>query len=101
MTLLKPVVLSIFLLASCNKQRTFSVTLPHAYAGTVSLTCASSADADTQVQVGDQGGQAVACPTRSSALHVYRDGKEIAPHDVAWMATGDGIVSGVKCSVQQ
>jgi len=100
MTLLKPVVLSIFLLASCNKQRTFSVTLPHAYAGTVSLTCVSSADADAQAQVGDQGEGDVACPTHSSDLRVYRDGKEIAAHDVTWATTGDNIVSGVRFTVQ-
>jgi hypothetical protein len=100
MTLLKPVVLSIFLLASCNKQRAFNVTVAHGYTGTVSLTCASSADADTQAQVGDKGEGSVACPTRSSDLHVYRDGKEVAAHDVTWVTTGDNIVSAVKFSVQ-
>ncbi|WP_263373147.1 hypothetical protein [Granulicella aggregans] len=100
MTLLKPIVLSIFLLASCNKQRTFSVTLPHAYAGTVSLNCVSSADADTQAQVGDQGEGDVACPTHSSDLRVYRDGKEVPAEALKWITTGDGIVSGVQFTVR-
>jgi hypothetical protein len=100
MTLLKPIVLSIFLLASCNRQRTFSVTLPHAYAGTVSLNCVSSADADTQAQVGDHGEGDVACPTHSASLHVYRDGKEVPVEALKWMTTGDGIVSGVQFSVR-
>lgn len=101
MTLVKPIVLSIFLLASCNKQRSFSVTVPHAYAGSVNLSCASSSDSDTQVRIGDRGVASVACPARSSDLHVYRDGKEVPTHDVNWITTGDGIVSGVKFSVPQ
>ena len=101
MTLLKPVVLSIFLLASCNKQRTFSVTVAHGYAGTVSLACATSADSDTQAQVGDKGEGSVACPAHTAALHVFRDGKEVPARDVTWTTTGDNIVSAVKFTVPQ
>jgi hypothetical protein len=84
------------LAGACKKQLTLTLTLPSAYAGSVTVNCATVEERDIQANIGADGQAQVACPSQSPAMpaiHVYRDGKEIPVADARWLTTGDGILT--------
>jgi hypothetical protein len=96
---------SLLLLAgACKRQLTLTLTLPSAYAGSVTVSCTTVVENDIHAQVGADGQAESSCPSQSPAMpaiHVYRDGKEISVADTRWLTTGDGILRELTFNVGQ
>src|ERR1700761_9485510 len=95
--LLLPLVF-VLLVAACFG-RVFEIQVPQGYAGPVHIVCGSNPGAASAPVIVDQSGQGVAGSCPSTALYpkvkVTRGSEAIAPSDVQWVATGDGIKVGL------